>query len=156
MTLPLLTAINRNYLGKILDWHNISHLPVCGLQKINGFTGHNHLVDINAIFSTFPNGDIVDRTNTVTNPFKFKIQRPWNIPTSCKSFDQVMEHRVNEYIAQDQLLNLCWSGGHDSTSLVVAFLQHAPNLDQLRILYSPYSVYENREFFKFLQTQYPQ
>ena len=156
MTLPLLTAINPNYIGKILDWQNIPHVPVGNLQKINGFTNHNHLVDINAVFSTYPHGDIVDRTSTVPNPFKFKIQRPWIIPTSYRSFDHVMEHRVNEYLAQDQLLNLCWSGGHDSTSLVIAFLKHAPNLDQLRILYSPHSIYENREFFEFLQTQYPQ
>ena len=128
MTLPLLTAINPNYIGKILDWQNIPHVPVGNLQKINGFTNHNHLVDINAVFSTYPHGDIVDRTSTVPNPFKFKIQRPWIIPTSYRSFDHVMEHRVNEYLAQDQLLNLCWSGGHDSTSLVIAFLKHAPNL----------------------------
>jgi hypothetical protein len=38
---------------------------------------------------------------------------------------------------------------------VSSFLQHATHLDQLRVLYSPFSVYENREFFEYLKTNYP-
>lgn len=156
MSLPLLSAINPEYIGKILDWRNIAYSPVGRLYKIKGFDDYNYLLDINAIFSNLPFGDIVDRTQTVTSPFKFEVQRPWSIPVTCLPFEQVMKNRVEYYLQLDQLLNLCWSGGHDSTSLVIAFLQHTTNFDQLRILYSPHSVYENRDFFEFLQKQYPQ
>jgi hypothetical protein len=156
MSLPLLSAINSEYIGKILEWRNIVHSPLGLLRKINGFNDYNYLLDINAIFSNSPFGDIVDRTQTVTSPFKFEVQRPWKIPVTCLSFEQVMKNRVDHYLQLDQLLNLCWSGGHDSTSLVIAFLRHTPDFNRLRILYSPHSVYENREFFELLQKQYPQ
>jgi hypothetical protein len=35
----------------------------------------------------------------------------------------------------------------------VAFLQYAPDLSQLRILFSPWSTYEHPEFYKLLQTR---
>ena len=50
---------------------------------------------------------------------------------------------------------MCWSGGIDSTCFVAGFLQHARNLDQLRLLYSPFSVYENRAFFEHIKKNYP-
>jgi hypothetical protein len=156
MSLPLLSAINPEYIGKILDWRGISHSPVGRLKKIQGFPEYNYLLDINSIFSKIPFGDIVDRTQTTTSPFKFEVQRPWHMPENCVSFEQMMKNRVDQYLGLDQLLNLCWSGGHDSTSLVVAFLRHTQDLSRLRILYSPHSVYENREFFELLQKQYPQ
>lgn len=34
-------------------------------------------------------------------------------------------------------------------------MQHATNLDQLRILYSPFSVYENKDFFNYIKRNYP-
>ena len=154
MSLPLLTSVNHLYIRKILEWRDTCYTPVGFLQKINGFDQYNHLVDINAIFSTAPKGDIVDRTQTVTSPYKFFIQTPWTIPTSSLPFEQVMQRIVAEYLKQDQLLNLCWSGGIDSTSIIIAFLKHTPDHSRLRILYSPYSVYENRDFFDLLQKNY--
>ena len=155
MSLPLLTSINHLYIRKILEWYNQSYIPVGYLQKVNGFDQYNHLVDINAIFSIYPKGDIVDRTQTVQSPFNFFIQRPWKTPISSLHFDQVMQNIVEDYLKQDQLLNLCWSGGIDSTSIVIAFLKHTSDHSRLRILYSPYSVYENRDFFDLLQKNYP-
>lgn len=156
MSLPLLSAINPEYIGKILDWRGVAHSPVGKLKKIQGFSDYNYLLDINSIFSKMPFGDIVDRTQTTHSPFKFEVQRPWSVPENCLPFEQLMKNRVDHYLRLGQLLNLCWSGGHDSTSVVVAFLQHAQDLSQLRILYSPHSVYENRNFFELLQKQYPQ
>jgi hypothetical protein len=152
----LLTAYNPVYFKKILNWKEISHTPVGGLFKINGFDQYNFLVDINSVFSRFPYGDIIDRTQTVLSPFKYLVQRPWQPPAPGLTLDQVMQHRTQWYVDLAQPLDLCWSGGLDSTSLIVAFLKHAPHLDQLRVLYSPHSVYENRDFFEFLQKNYPQ
>lgn len=157
MTQALLTAINPIYFSKILRWKNINHTPVGQLFKVDQFHEYNRLIDINSVFSSRPFGDIVDRTGSVRLPFLFQINRPWTgADNSSIGLEQVMQQRTQWYIDQGQKLNLCWSGGIDSTSLVVAFLKHTSNLDQLRILYSPYSVYENRDFFNLLQTQYPQ
>jgi len=151
----LLTAYNPVYFKKILNWKNINHTPVSGLLKVDGFDQYNSLIDINAVFSSYLYGDIIDRTQTVLSPFKYHVQRPWSSPVAGLTLDQVMQQRTQWYVDQDQLLDLCWSGGLDSTSLIVAFLKHAPHLDQLRVLYTPHSVYENRDFFEFLQKNYP-
>ena len=157
MSSSLFTAINPDYFSKILQWKHIVHEPVGGLFKIDRFHDYNKLIDINSIFSSSPFGDIVDRTDSVRQPFLFQINRPWRVPTtSSASLDQVLQQRAQWYIDKNQKLNLCWSGGIDSTCLVIAFLKHATNLTQLRILYSPYSVYENQDFFNLLQNLYPQ
>lgn len=157
MSQPLLTAINPRYFSKILQWKNITHERVGEVFKIENFEHYNLLIDINSVFSSRPFGDIVDRTMSITQPFLFQVSRPWQGPRpDTATLEQVMQQRAQWYLDQNQKLNLCWSGGIDSTCLVVAFLKHATNLDQLRILYSPYSVYENRDFFNILQNQYPQ
>lgn len=47
-----------------------------------------------------------------------------------------------------------WSGGIDSTTTITAFLKHCPSLDQVRIIYSPYSTYEHPTYLDFLK-QFP-
>jgi hypothetical protein len=153
---PLLLSVNFPYFSRLLDWKNIRCEPVGELVKVEGFTQFNHLVEINKIFSTHPAGDIVDRTLTVTGPFNFKVLRPWQQPTSNPvELDAVFKSRVEQYTCQNRRIDLFWSGGADSTALVVAFLTHCANIDQLRLVYSPYSLYENRNFFKFITKLYP-
>ena len=151
---PLLSLINPEYFYRILDWQHKPYELVGSLAKVQGFDHYNNLIDLNSIFSTFPAGDPVDRTETVTGPFAFAVQRPWQTPQVNQTFDEVMAQRVNNYICTGEKLNLCWSGGIDSTCLVAGFLKHTTHLDQLRVLYSPFSVYENQDFFKYLQKNY--
>lgn len=152
---PLLSLINPEYFYRILDWQQRPYQLVGNLAKVQGFDRYNNLIDLNSLFSTSPAGDPVDRTQTVTGPFAFDVQRPWQPPQATQTFNEVITQRVNNYIGTGEKLNLCWSGGIDSTCLVAAFLKHTTHLDQLRVLYSPFSVYENQDFFEYLQKNYP-
>jgi len=152
---PLLSLINPEYFYRILDWKNTPYQLVGELARVDGFDRYNHLIDLNSIFSTQPAGDPIDRTQTVTGPFAFAIQRPWEPPAKTADFDQIIAQRVNNYINTGEKLNLCWSGGIDSTCLVSGFLKHTTHLDQLRVLYSPFSVYENNDFFEYIRKNYP-
>jgi hypothetical protein len=153
---PLLIAVNPEYFYKVLEWKKIEYEKIGHLFKSKGFTNYNHLIDINRVFSTSPRGDLVDRTCTINSPLKFKVNRPWQIPTANISFDKFVENRVNLYTQTNSKLNLCWSGGIDSTCMIVGFLKYATNLSQLRVLYTPYSLYEHKEFYEFLQKNYPE
>lgn len=152
---PLLASINYKYFFRVLEWQNIPFERVGDLFKADGFDNYNHLVDVNAIFSATPRGDIVDRTQNIKLPLNFRVFRPWQAPSVQQNLDTVFESRVKSYTDQGCQLNLFWSGGADSTAMVVAFLTHSPNLDQLRLIYSPYSLYENRDFFEFVTKKFP-
>jgi hypothetical protein len=153
---PLLTTINPNYFYKILDWKKQSYELVGSLAMLPGYRRYNHLIELNSLFSTSPMGDPVDRTQNISGPFNFEIMRPWIAPDAPLTFDEVIARRVGNYINTGEKLNLCWSGGIDSNCLVAGFLQHAKFIDQLRIIYSPFSLYENRDFFQYLEKNYPQ
>lgn len=155
MNSPLLLSINPDYFYRILDWKGLRYELVGDLAMVQGFDRYNQLIKLNSVFSTHPAGDPIDRTQTVTGPFNFAVQRPWRVPTQSLTLEQVIHQRVSHLLATGQQLNLCWSGGIDSTCLVAGFLKHTTHLDQLRVLYSPFSVYENREFFEYLQRNYP-
>lgn len=155
MNPPLLSAINPEYFYRILDWKQQSYKLVGDLAMVQGFDRYNQFIHLNLLFSTHPAGDPVDRTQNIIGPFNFAVQRPWSVPGAALSLEQAIEQRVTQLLATSQRVNLCWSGGIDSTCLVAGFLKHTTHLDQLRVLYSPFSVYENREFFEYLQTNYP-
>jgi hypothetical protein len=152
---PLLSVINPSFFYRILDWQNKPYQLLGSLAKVEGFDHYNNLINLNRVFSAFPEGMPIDRTQTVTGPFAFAVQRPWQAPVAKQTFDEVIAERVTNYINTGEKLNLCWSGGIDSTCLLVGFLKHTTHLNQLCVLYSPFSVYENREFFEYLQKNYP-
>lgn len=152
---PLLMSINPQYFYKLLDWRNISYERIGQLAKVSGYDQYNKLIDLNMLFSTNPVGDPVDRMGRLQGPFNFDVMRKWNIPSTSLTLDEVIERRVKQYIKTNKYLNLCWSGGIDSTCLVTGFLKHATNLDQIRVLYSPFSVYENKDFFEHIRHTYP-
>ena len=152
---PLLSSVNYQYFARLLDWRKLSYQWAGLLPKVQGFDNYNRLISINQFFSNQPSGDPVDRTGTIQGPLNFQILRPWTVPQKSSTIDKVFESRVKYYTDQNCQLNLFWSGGADSTAMVVAFLKHAPDLTQLRLVYSPYSLYENRDFFDFVTKQFP-
>jgi hypothetical protein len=90
-------------------------------------------------------------------PFQMSV-KPWILPSDSVakiSIAEVFELTVNEISTTKQKINLLWSGGIDSTAMVVSFLKHSESLDQLRIIHSVASRKENPYFFLLLQ-QYPQ
>lgn len=155
MNRPLLVSVNNEYFPDLLDWKNIPYQQVGGLVRVEGFDNYNQLLDINKIFSKFPAGDIVDRTGSATGLLNFKILRPWRLPIAQLDLETVFKNRVGYYTNQNSQIDLFWSGGTDSTAMVVAFLNHCPHIDQLRLIYSPYSLYENRKFFEFVTEAFP-
>lgn len=149
---PLLLTYHSGHMRKILNWKGIGSTNVGTLTKVKNFHSYNKLIDINSIFSNNPNWFIADRTLQTKSPFNQRILRPWVLPTEQFDLDRAMLARVRdiEATAKGRIINLFWSGGIDSTTIATAFLKHLTNRDQLRILYSPYSIYEHPGYIKFM------
>jgi hypothetical protein len=148
MSKSLLYQTQTGYFKPLLTFRGIDFKEVGEYQyKISGFDEYNYLVDINSCFSTHPSGDIIDRTNQVSMPFNFHIDRPWSTKPLPIALDECFRLRVSDLTNCNKKLNLLWSGGIDSTAMIVGFLKYCTNLDQLRILYSSYSIKEHPRFF---------
>lgn len=144
------SAVNADYLLQLFHYYNIPAQPLNQIFKVQGFAKYNYLADINKIFSTNPTWYPIDRTQSVHHPINWETPNVWQVPTVQHSLEQALEIRVNELISTGQVLNLYWSGGIDSTTMLTAFLRHGKNLDQLRIIYSPWSTYEHPGYIDFL------
>lgn len=149
--MPELVLWNSRYLPSILKWKNICFKQVGELFQLESHADHSLLIDINSVFSSAPKFEPVDRTLQIKSPFRTYIPRPWQIPQQQWSLPQAMEQRVTNLCNLGKKVNVFWSGGIDSTTIVTAFLQHMPDLSQLRILYSPYSCYEHPGYLDFLK-----
>lgn len=152
---PLLLSVNYQYFHQLLDWKAIKYSWVGELVQFDGFSKYNNLISINKIFSAEPMGDPVDRTGNVVGALNFRIVRPWKKPGAPMTIEEVFESRVKHYLEKNQCIDIFWSGGADSTAIVTAFLQHCPDISRLRLIYSPYSLYENRNFFEFVTKAFP-
>lgn len=140
------------YFRCLLDYYNIDYIAVNAMQyKFPTFKEYNYLVDLNKLFSNNPSGDITDRTQTISMPYKMAVIRPWSVPTSYLPLDQVFEHRIRELEQQVDKINIFWSGGIDSTSIVTAVLKHG-DLKKYRIIHTPGSIVENTSFYLLLLT----
>jgi hypothetical protein len=149
---PLIKSINLSYYKQLLDYNNVEVIDQVGhLYKIHGFDRYNYLLDINSVFSTHPNFGLKDRTGFCISPLVHAAERPWTVPAHECTLDQALQSRVQDITGRGQMVNLFWSGGIDSTSIVTAFLKHAPDLKQIRIIYSPWSTYEHPEYIDFLK-----
>jgi hypothetical protein len=144
-------TVNPHYFQKLLKHKNFQFETVHALTKINGYNSYNSLIDINSIFSTAPNFFPVDRTGSAKNPIKWANIRPWRPPSIRLSIDECMYSIVQRLANNNEKINVFWSGGIDSTTIVNAFLKNLKNKDQLRIVYSPWSYYEHPEYLNFLK-----
>lgn len=134
-----------------MNYHNIQYHPTGTLYKIKNFNSYNNMIAVNEIFSNSPNFQPVDRTGLVRSPINYHIGRKWSVPAQSQTLDQVLQERVCNLSITDRPINIFWSGGIDSTTVVTAFLKHAPDKKQLRILYSPFSTYEHPDYLEFLR-----
>lgn len=151
---PLVKSINSAYSKTLLEYNSFDIIGTVGtLHQVRGFDCYNHLLSINSIFSSQPRFDVVDRTQMAQGPIRFAEPRPWSLPKTSVSLEQAMQNRVLDICARQQPVNIFWSGGVDSTAIVVAFLRYCPDLSQCRILYSPWSTYEHPDFFKMLHSR---
>lgn len=150
---PLVKSVNFQYSKKLLEFNGFEVIETCGtLHKTKGFDKYNYLLEINSIFSNNPKFDLVDRTNMALGPIVYAAERPWKIPKIELDLETALKKRVADICGMNQKINLMWSGGIDSTAIVVAFLQYAPDLSHCRIVYSPWSTYEHPDFFNLLKS----
>ena len=150
---PLISVLNGPYQQHLFDYHGLEYIVPDGKAeqyKIKGFDEYNYLIDINRLFSNAASGDIIDRSESIRLPFNMHVQRPWKSVSNPLSIDKCFEIRVQE-LEKLGTINLFWSGGIDSTSVLIAFLKHATDLSKLRVLYSTFSVKENPNFYYLLK-----
>ena len=153
---PLLISATPWHFSKLLKWRGVPHSMIGQLIKVQGQNKYNNLIDINCLFSDQPMGDPVDRNGSCHGPYKYKVLRPFTgLSYNSTTLEELMAQRVQDLLQQSKPIHLFWSGGIDSTALVSAFLTHATNLDQLELVYTPFSLYENKSFFDFVRKKYP-
>lgn len=146
-------TVNFNYSRKLLEFNRFEVIETVGkLHKVKGFDRYNQLLNVNSVFSSNPAFDPVDRTNFAQGPVVFSAPRPWIVPTVEIDLKTALQRRVTDICNKKEKINIFWSGGIDSTTIVTAFLRYAPDRQQCRILYSPWSVYEHPDFFELLKT----
>lgn len=143
-------------LTKFLEWKEKPVQLIDNVIKVEKFHDFNHLVDINLMFSNNPKGQPLDRTGKIHLPLKFDTGRPWSHSDRACSLADIFARRVNNLSSVGCQINLLWSGGIDSTTMVNSFLANTTDQSQLRVLYSPFSVYEHREYIETFLPQFSQ
>ena len=155
--MPSVLNANPAHLKKIFGWKKYTTEQVGSLFKIPGFTQFNTLIDIDQMFNKFPQVGIpVNRASPVLMPIECNIRRGWQVPSHELTLEQALEDRVRSLSDTADKINICWSGGIDSTTVLTAFLKYSLNHQQLRILYTPCSVDEHPEYITFLEKKFPE
>lgn len=104
------------------------------------------------------NVSLVDRLDYVKTPYNFKLYEPFKMPTDLSNFnltyEQCCEKRAWEMVEISRKINkpitVFWSGGIDSTLVLVSFLKILSDKelkDRIIVSMSPHSIYENPEFY---------
>lgn len=96
----------------------------------------------------------VDRTDTIHLPIRVKSLYPMpEFRPFTKTYEQICDERARELLAHAESLNLAihvfWSGGIDSTLVLVSLLKHAtPTQRQnITVLLTEESIAENSRFY---------
>lgn len=65
------------------------------------------------------------------------------------SFDELVEKRAKELLAHGRPINVCWSGGIDSTFVLFCLLHHANDKDQVKVYGTYNSIIESGNLFDY-------
>eukprot|EP01045_Picozoa_sp_COSAG04_P006192 COSAG04_NODE_301_length_17421_cov_23.392045_2_plen_333_part_00 len=105
--------------------------------------------------------ELIDRTGTLSNGLRLEVLRP--IPQLDPGFDLSLEDvilgRCRALLSTHERLRLLWSGGIDTTAMVVGFLRVATPADwegRLSVHYCPRSITEHPQFFENFIQKLPQ
>lgn len=101
---------------------------------------------------------LVDRLEKIRLPFRFRLYDPFRMPTDLTGFDltyeQCCERRANEIyqlsIRLDRPICVLYSGGIDSTLVLISFMKVIPEAefrDRVTVALSWDSVVENPRFY---------
>lgn len=138
---------DEDYFDFVLNCHGV----VGSKYNYHGFQDLQYLYELNRMFSNYPWGNIIDRSYSTKYPFKLHVRSPWVKPEKTdKNLDleTACVNRVNEIINQYPApYNLYWSGGIDSTLLLVSFLK-VLDPKSLIIHLTKNSIKENEYFFE--------
>jgi len=131
---------------RILNLHGTigSNYDYVGYQQLK------YLYDINCIFSSNPWGDIIDRSGHTEYPYRVHVRNKWQTPLEQQhdiDLDECCRLRVQEITKQhNPPYNIFWSGGIDSTLLLVSFLKYVAH-DNICVFLTKESIDENQYFF---------
>jgi hypothetical protein len=99
-----------------------------------------------------------DRTNTLKQPIRTAVYPKCKLPElqiQSLNYNDCCNYRANELLEKSRAmqipLGIMWSGGIDSTRLLISFLQNFPLSDlkdSVKIITSQDAVHENPKFFK--------
>ena len=97
-------------------------------------------------------GAIADRTgaNEFFIPFVQEPKIPKLKENFNKSFKQICEERSIQLLNTGKRLNILWSGGIDSTTVLFSLMNKANDLSQLKVILSPESIMESGNMFDLL------
>jgi hypothetical protein len=94
-------------------------------------------------------GIIADRTGTFVGSIKTVTSPIPAIPNSfTKTFEDICAERAAALIGTGKTLVVTWSGGIDSTSVLVSLLKAAgSNTDQIKVMFESRAIDENPDFY---------
>lgn len=101
---------------------------------------------------------LVDRTNNIKMPFRFKTYEPFRMPRDLSDFnmtyDQCCQKRCEEILKISYAINkpiyIFYSGGIDSTMVLISFMKYLSKTDfddRITVVLTNNSVYENPSFY---------
>lgn len=111
------------------------------------------------IYNLLPsNVSMVDRRSHIQLPYNFKLYEPFRMPTDVENFsmtyEQCAEEKTIELINLAKTLNkkitIFYSGGIDSTFILVSFLKYVSKQDlndYVQVALSLESIHENTNFY---------
>lgn len=94
---------------------------------------------------------LTDRSKTITMPFNFYYDEKYKIPkfkTTSDTFDEACIKSAVSIANVNKHIYLFWSGGIDSTAMVVAFLLAGVDKHQITIVFNNDSIQEYFLFYK--------
>lgn len=128
----------------MLLFYNTIHLCENYIDKpgVKLLDSHRKIISSN-------NSMFYDRSETVSIPVNVKNIFPIpSIPkTFNKSYDDICNETVESLISKNKKIKILWSGGIDSTLILVCFLR-AGYKDQIEVLLSSESIAENYSFYR--------
>ena len=118
------------------------------LPKDSEYNNYTNITEMLMGVTSRPDGIISDRSGTFTGKYKVKTSPIPTIPTSFnKTFETICAERAAQLIGTGKNLLISWSGGIDSTCVLVNMINAATNKDQIKVVLGSRSITENQSFY---------
>lgn len=112
---------------------------------------YNNFVNMNELLmgvTSRPTGIIADRSGTFSGRYNLVTSPIPSIPTNFnKTFETICNERAAELVSTGKTLLVAWSGGIDSTCVLVSILNAATNKDQIKVVFESRAIAENESFY---------